>query len=340
MRMTSRRGLQIVACHALVVCACQGSADTVAASYGDYDPERRPVVFPLQGDIALNDPTLFHWRDTYWVFSTGAGIAVHSSTDLVTFQLQTQVFEQNPPWIGQLLPQVTDLWSPDVHTFGGLIHLYYAASTFGSNHSCIGHAITTAIGEPFVDQGPLICTNVNGTTDDYNAIDPAVFMNAPDDPWLVLGSYESGIKLIGLDRNGNRRDTQMYPVAARPPDNPAIQASYLYRWRDYFYLFVSFDACCAGVNSTHNLRVGRSTQLLGPYLDRDGQPMLEGGGTLVLAGDSRFKGPGSNMIFDGDGQRLNVYHAYDSNRNGTAVLRIASLFFDNDGWPVTTGTDP
>jgi hypothetical protein len=30
--------------------------------------------------------------------------------------------------------------------------------------------------------------------------------------------------------------------------------------------------------------------LQGPYVDRDGMAMLEGGGTLVLQGDERYRG--------------------------------------------------
>ncbi|MBN2575087.1 MAG: arabinan endo-1,5-alpha-L-arabinosidase [Deltaproteobacteria bacterium] len=322
---------------AAVLGACHTSPDTVASSYGDYDPEQPPVVLPLEGAIGLSDPCLFRWHGTYWVFSSGPGIAIASSQDLVTFRDGAPLFAQNPAWIAQSLPQVTDLWSPDVRAFGGVIHLYYAASTFGSGRSCIGHATTTDLKLPFVDQGSVVCSNLGGDVDEFDAIDPVLFLDAPDDPWLVFGSYGAGIQLIALDGNGQRRDAEMHALAVRSPDNPAIQAPFLYRWRDTYYLFVSFDTCCIGVSSTHNIRVGRSARLLGPYVDRDGVPMLEGGGTLVLASDARYKGPGSNMVLDDGGQRLNVYHAYDSERQGAPVLRMATLFFDNDGWPVTAG---
>jgi hypothetical protein len=65
--------------------ACRGEADTVAASYGDYDPGHPPTVRTLAGAIQITDPALFRWGDKYWVFSTGPGISVHSSTDLATF---------------------------------------------------------------------------------------------------------------------------------------------------------------------------------------------------------------------------------------------------------------
>jgi arabinan endo-1,5-alpha-L-arabinosidase len=318
----------------LLLGGCHASPDTVAASAGDYDPTNPPTMFPIAGTVALTDPAALRWNDTYWVFSSGPGIAVHSSKDLLTFAPQSRVFAQNPAWIGQTLPEVTDLWAPDVHSWNGTIHLYYAASTFSSNRACIGHATATSLALPsvdrFVDQGFVICSNTGTTTDDYTAIDPSVVMETPDQPWLVFGSWGSGIKLIALDRQGNRRDTTVYSVAARPSDTPALQAPYLYRRGGYDYLFVSFDN-----SPNHTLRVGRATQVQGPYLDRDGKALLAGGGTLVLTGDSHYKGPGSNSIFDDEHQRLNLFHAYGS--DGTAVLRIAPLVFDNDGWPVTAG---
>jgi arabinan endo-1,5-alpha-L-arabinosidase len=214
----------------------------------------------------------------------------------------------------------------------GTIHLYYAASTFSSRRSCIGHATTRDLDQPFVDQGPVICSNLTATVDDYNTIDPAVLLDTPDAPWMVFGSWDSGIKLIALDREGHRRDDTLATLAARSSDNPAIQAAYLYRWRDAYYLFVSFDS-----SPNHSLRVGRAAQVRGPYLDRDGVDMVQGGGTVLLTSGTRFKGPGSNMVFDDEHRRLNVFHAYDADHDGTAVLRVGELFFDNDGWPVTAG---
>ena len=139
-----------------------------------------------------------------------------------------------------------------------------------------------------------------------------------------------------MDAKGARADTQMFTLATRP-GTTAIQAPFLFRWRNYYYLFVSFDACCNDANYPHTLRVGRSKDLKGPYVDRDGKRMLDGGGTLLLASDSHFRAPGSNMVFEENGLRLNVYTAYDVDNGGAATLRIAPLYFDNDGWPVPIG---
>ena len=324
--------------------ACSGPPDVVASSTGDFDPSNPPQALSLSGSILLNDPAVIRVGQRVWLYATGPGIVVRSSTDLRTWQDEKQVFQQNPNWIANLVPNATDLWSPSVAYFGGKYHLYYAASTYASAQSCIGHATADSIGQGsgFVDQGSVICSDVNGAVEDFNAIDPSLYFDIETEPWLVFGSYDSGIKIIALNADGGRLDTQMTTLATRSSDNPAIQASYLMKRAKDYYLFASFDHCCNGVNSDHNIRVGRATHLLGPYIDRDGNAMITdasqpGGGTLVLAGDNRWKGPGSNLVFMDAGKHYNIYHAYDADANGQATLRIAELNFDNEGWPVSGG---
>ena len=328
----------------LLAIACSGPPDVVASSTGDFDPSNPPQPLSLSGSILLSDPAVIRVGQRVWLYATGPGIIVKSSTDLHTWQDEEPVFSQNPSWIANLVPNATDLWSPYVAFFGGKYHLYYAASTFGSAQSCIGHATADSIGQgsEFVDQGSVICSDVNGAVENFNAIDPSLYFDVETQPWLVFGSYDSGIKLIALNADGGRLDTQMTTLATRSSDNPAIQAPFLMKRTEYYYLFVSFDHCCNGVNSDHNIRVGRATNLLGPYMDRDGKPMITdtsqpGGGTLVLESDNRWKGPGSNSVFTDGAKRYNAYHAYDADSNGQATLRIAELVFGNDGWPVSGG---
>jgi arabinan endo-1,5-alpha-L-arabinosidase len=308
--------------------ACHAGTDIVAWSDGDYDPQNPPEPRVL-AQVEVLDPFLFRSGETYWVFSTGPGIVRRSSRDLVTFKEEEAVFAENPAWITQKLPKVGDLWSPEVHAFGGLFHLYYGASAFGSGQACIGHATTSSLDRPFQDHGSIICSGLGATKETYDAIDPTVILDAAGAPWMAFGSGE--IHLLALDTNGSRVGDPL-TLAARPGEKLGIQASFLYHWRGHYYLFGSFD-----YNPVHTLRVGRSEKVTGPYVDREGRRLLDGGGTLLLSSGSRFVGPGSNSILDDNGQRWNSYHVYDSTRNNTAVLRIAPLFFDNDGWPVTAG---
>jgi arabinan endo-1,5-alpha-L-arabinosidase len=126
-------------------------------------------------------------------------------------------------------------------------------------------------------------------------------------------------------------------LAARPDAGRALQAAALFERAGYYYLFVSFDLCCNGSDSTRRLMVGRSREITGPYVDREDIPMLEGGGSLVLESGTRYRGPGSNDVLL-DGVRIyNVYHAYDADKLGEATLRIAELVFDAEGWPISGG---
>ena len=59
-----------------------------------------------------------------------------------------------------------------------------------------------------------------------------------------------------------------------------------------------------------------------------------GGGTRFLSEYGQWKGPGHNGMLIEDGTYWIVYHAYDSNQIGVPKLRIESLSWDADGWPV------
>ncbi len=125
----------------------------------------------------------------------------------------------------------------------------------------------------------------------------------------------------------------MIAVAQRPDKPDAVEASFLIRHSGVYYLFASYDFCCRGVNSTYYTVVGRSAAATGPFIDRDGKSMLEGGGTVVLSASDRWKGPGHCAVLqDADADYI-VYHAYDAQNNGRPTLRINRLDW-RDGWPV------
>ena len=111
-----------------------------------------------------------------------------------------------------------------------------------------------------------------------------------------------------------------------PPN--AIEAPYLVRHDGYFYLFVSKDFCCKGVDSTYRIAVGRSKDVTGPYVDADGVPLLEDGGTPVLATDGTRVGPGGQSVSGG----LLAFHWYDADLDGQFRLGLLPLQW-RDGWP-------
>lgn len=283
----------------------------------------------------VHDPAIIESRGAYYLFSTGQGIKTFVSSNLGAWTATGSVFSTKPSWITTTDPSEPDtLWAPDISFFGGVFHLYYSASSFGSRNSCIGHATTPSLANPvWTDHGSVICST---TSDDWNAIDPNAVIDADGTGWLAFGSFWSGLKLIRLDSAGSRDGSAMYALATR--SNQAVEAPFIVRRNSYYYLFESVDACCRGVNSTYKIMVGRATDVRGPYVDQAGTPLLSGGGTLLVEGNDSWKGPGHNaVLLTRRGDYFNVYHSYDVNRAGTPTLRIAELRWSADDWPSSAG---
>jgi arabinan endo-1,5-alpha-L-arabinosidase len=212
-------------------------------------------------------------------------------------------------------------------------------STFGSNQSDIG-LITNKTLDPkspnyhWVDQGKVFGSV---KSDDFNAIDPNLAIDADGGQWLSFGSFWSGIKMRRIDPETGKllaQDSTLYSLASRPrtaTQKGEIEAPFVIRHGGYYYLFVSFDRCCRGAQSTYRTMVGRSDKITGPYVDKDGNPMMEGGATELLAGNERWKGPGGESVVQDKDRDLLVFHTYDG-KDGRSFLQISTLVWEN-GWP-------
>jgi arabinan endo-1,5-alpha-L-arabinosidase len=294
------------------------------------------------GDIRnVHDPTVIEEAGRFYLFSTRAGLSVRCSDDLVRWRLCGDVFGHLPKWAVDEVPGLRGLWAPDISYFNGRYHLYYSVSTFGSNHSVIGLATNRTLDPSsenyaWKDEGKVISST---RSDDWNAIDPNLALDEAGQPWLSFGSFWGGIKLRKIDPATGKpspQDETLYALASRPRSKElpgAIEAPAIVRRNNYYYLFVSFDFCCRGIKSTYNIRVGRSRRITGPYADRSGRLLMEGGGTLLLEGVGRWAGPGHCAVLQTKGGDKLVYHAYDAEWRGTPTLRISNLFWDAEGWP-------
>jgi arabinan endo-1,5-alpha-L-arabinosidase len=239
----------------------------------------------------------------YWVFSTGRGILSRRSRDLAHWEPGPPVFQTPPAWTTNIVPDHRGVfWAPDLIRIGNRYLLYYSVSAWGKKTSAIGLAVSptldpSAPGYGWTDQGFVIRS---GEADDFNAIDPAVALDAHGNLWLAFGSYWSGIKLVQLNALTGKRiqpGSTVYPLAHAA----AIEAACVHYYEGRYYLFVNWGACCRGTNSTYSIRVGRSATIAGPYLDKDGKDLLQGGGTLLLGSSGRFIGPGHAGLFTESG---------------------------------------
>jgi arabinan endo-1,5-alpha-L-arabinosidase len=298
-----------------------------------YDAANPPHSLSLSGSLGTHDPSAILADGTYYLYATGNGIGTKTSTNMTSWTGTADVYSSIPTWVSTKITagSVTNIWAPDISYFGGQYHLYYAVSTFGSNQSCIGHAKRPSLRTgSWMDSGAVICSNV-GTKDDWNAIDPNVIVDDEGTPWMALGSFWSGIKLLKLDSSGNRADTDLLAIA----NSSAIEAPYIIHQCGYYYLFVSFGSCCSSPWD-YNIRVGRSTSVRGPYVDKAGTKMTSGGGTLIVQGNSTWTAPGHNAVLATADGTYNIYHALDANHT-YPVLRVSQLALDGDGWPVSGG---
>ena len=301
----------------------------------------------MQGEVEpVHDPCIIKQGDTYYVFSTNtkadtAGfIACRRSRDLVNWERAGYVFTQIPEWAHDAVPSAKGLWAPDIAFVNGEYRLYYSASSFGSSNSVIGLATNKTLdpdapGFEWVDRGLVMRSRAH---DKFNAIDPNLVVDREGNHWLSWGSFWSGLKMFRVDPATGKRveGEEMISIASRNVGRGApnpIEAPFIITHGDYYYLFASYDFCCRGAKSTYFVACGRSRDIRGPYVDVNGVSLLEGGGSVVIQGNDRFKGAGHNAVLhDGERDYL-VYHAYDVEKKGSPTLRISPIYWTPDGWP-------
>ena len=318
---------------------------------------------PVRGTVVENpdahDPVAAFCDGRYYVFTTG--LTVMSSADLEHWRFEERVLPDTPQWAKDKgfrgMP-----WAPDIQFINGKWYLYYSYSHFGKNISAIGVATNKTLNPDspdfkWEDQG-MIVESIPGR-DEWNAIDANVIVDGEGTGWLCFGSFWRGIKMFKLDGTFTRmaEPQEWYPLCRRPEGtapiiaggadglqldprgsdfdagNGAVEAPFLFRHGGYYYLFVSYDLCCRGKNSTYNVVVGRSEKVMGPYIDKDGVSLMQGGGTVVAKGDERYAGMGHCAVVTFGGQDYMFLHGYDGLADYRSKLLVGKISWTADGWP-------
>ncbi len=225
-------------------------------------------------------------------------------------------------------------WAPDIIRSGDRYFLYYSAPGTQPKAAIgllVGKTLDPASPDyAWQDAGPVVWSD---GVEDSNAIDPGVFRDPADGSlWLTYGSYFGYIRLVQLDP---RTGLRLHP--GKKPMDVAInsEASIMTSHDGWYYLLVTHGSCCAGANSSYNIRMGRSRKVTGPFLDNMGIDMLQGGGKLFAGSSGRHIGPGHFGRLDlGDGvEKVSLHYEADLDRGGISVLDIRPLLW-RDGWPV------
>lgn len=320
---------------------------------------RGPQVGSVVENPDAHDPVAAFCDGRYYVFTTG--LTVMSSADLKSWRFEQRALPETPAWAVTKgfrgMP-----WAPDILYHNGLWYLYYSYSRFGKNTSAIGVATNKTLNPEspdfkWEDQG-MIVESIPGR-DEWNAIDANVIIDEEGTGWLCFGSFWRGIKMFKLDASLTRmaEPQEWYPICRRPEGttkqiaggadglqldprgsdfdagNGAVEAPFIFRHGGYYYLFVSYDLCCRGKNSTYNVVVGRSEKVTGPYIDKDGVSLMQGGGTCVAKGDDRYAGMGHCAVVTFSGKDYMFLHGYDGQADYRSKLLVLDLTWTPDGWP-------
>ena len=341
-----RRGRSAVAAALAALVTVTSACGTIAVSTPTPTTATTTMV-PLSGSLGIHDPALVvdSGGRPWLVYGTGdarVGVGaprILSSADGgATWAYAGTAWDKagDPSWVRAKYTTLGNYWAPALYQHDGTWYLYYAASGFGKNTSSIG-LLTGTSPDPsdpsygWTDRGEVIASR---WSDIYNAIDPTIIEDDAGVPWLFFGSFWTGIYVVQLEWPSGHVAPGAVPaqVAGRKLGSSAIEAPAVIVHDGYYYLFVSWDTCCKGVNSTYNIRVGRSESVTGPYVDRDGAPLATGGGTLWLEGAGDVIGPGGQSLA---GDYL-AFHYYNRVLQGAPTLALAHLGWD-DGWPLPPG---
>ena len=294
----------------------------------------------LKGNLGVHDPVMIKAGDTYYVFSTG--LAVKTSKDMVNWTNAGPVFDRSAAplsWWNDDIPGKVGLWAPDIHYADGKYHLYYSVSAWMNFKSSIGYATNTTLDQnspdyKWVDQGQVIGYKNGG--EGVNCIDPNVFINTDGKEYLLYGSFKAGLRLVELNPKTGKLFTEKPNLTVITTN--LGEGSYIIKGPKYYYIFASRGKCCAALQSTYQIVIGRSKSIKGPYLNKQGESWVDNKYSVFLAGNYDEPGRGHNGFFAQGDTTYIVYHAYTRSQNGASLLNIKPLYMDDNDWPTIEPT--
>ena len=281
------------------------------------------------------DPTLIRTEDGFYLYATQTDkywVPIYFSKDLVNWEFKRTAFRNaTKPQI----PGGGAFWAPEIRHINGKYVLYFSWAKWGD-----GDASYTAVATSDSPLGDFVNSKELLTKEDFgsNCIDQ-FYYEEDNKKYMFVGSF-NGIYVTELTDDGLsvKRNENGTPTLKKQVCGKAFEGTNIYKKNGYYYLFASINNCCDGERSRYKVVVGRSQDLLGPYLDKSGKDMINNAWELVLEGDGqKFFGPGHNSIIvqDDAGTDWMIYHSYVK-ENGEVGGRLGMLdrvLWTEDGWP-------
>ena len=331
-------------------------------------------------NVAVHDPSIIKADDGYY-YIYGSHMAAARSADLIDWEyiskdatnagctlvenVQTQMKE------ALSYARTKTFWAPDVVQLENGTYVFYYCTCEGSSPlSMLGIAYADKPEGPYVNQGVILKSGYSGYNANHypNVVDPCTFFDKEGRLWMVYGSYSGGIYILEMDTETG------FPLEGQSPygkkllggNHSRIEAPYiLYSPEtDYYYMFLSFGGLNA--NDGYNIRVCRSENPDGPYVDALGQDMIKckgrngsffndpdyepygvklmGGYEFMPAdGDKNrftlaYRSPGHNSAYydEETGRYFIVFHTRFANSGESFQVRVHQMYMNAEGWPVVS----
>ncbi|WNS40859.1 LamG-like jellyroll fold domain-containing protein [Paenibacillus sp. MMS20-IR301] len=336
----------------------------------------KPPVFT---NVSVHDPSIIKDNGTYYVFGSHLGAA--KSADLMNWTLidsgvtpDNKLFKSETSNVKLELAEALEwaqsdtLWAADVIQLAdGKFYMYYNACQGSQPLSAMGIAVSDSIEGPYTDKGIFLKSggaNYDATVRP-NAVDPDAFFDKDGKLWLVYGSYSGGIFILELDAaTGFPIPGQGDGVHLLGQNHSRIEAPNISYdpQTGYYYLYVTFGGLDA--SGGYNMRVSRSLNPDGPYVDYTGQDMTAAHGPagsffddaaiapygVKLFGNFQYTNlnaeadfpvygyvsAGHNSVYyeQESGKLFNIFHSRFPQRGEAHEVRVQQMFMNEDGWPV------
>ena len=289
------------------------------------------------------------------------------SDSVASSQLFEDVFEEFEDEFSYA--RTTTFWASDIIQLeDGRYYLYYCLCEGSSPLSVLGLAVSDDIEGPY-EKVESFLTSGRGRSPDGqpynatihpNAIDPHVFYDEAGELWMVYGSYSGGIFILPLDKMTGLPTEETYGTKLLGGNHARIEAPYILYNQEttFYYLFTSFGGLDA--DGSYNIRVARSKNPDGPYEDMNNQDMIDAKGedgtifddisiasygTKLLGNylwqyseneEYGYVSPGHNSAYyDEELDRYFIlFHTRFPQSGEMHEVRVHSLLFNADGWPV------
>lgn len=335
-------------------------------------------------EVSVHDPSVLQGEDgEYYIF--GSHLAVARTSDLMNWTYVNQGVKNDNTVIPNVVNEMKEafewshsntFWAPDVVQLNdGSYVMYYCNCKGDEPLSCLGMAVSDSIEGPYTNKGIILKSgmgadvededgNLYQATQDPNVVDPDVFYDEDGRLWMLYGSYSGGIFIKEMDPETGEPLESGYGKKLLGANHLRIEGPYIIYNKEtgYYYMYLSFG----GLDSDggYNIRVCRSENPDGPYVDSMGQDMIdckgpsgsffsdvsaELYGTKLMGnykflweegeeGENRdgYLSPGHNSCLykEDTDQYFIIYHTRRENHGEDHEVRVHQMFFNEDGWPV------